>query len=144
MSERPGVMFYWDMFDVLENLLDGEAKTMLIAIRDYSRYSQIPDFGDNRVLATLWMLIRPKIDSDAKKYQDICVKRAEAGKKSAEQRTKLKGQKEPSVDTCSSLSSDGNNFNQKQIQIQPQSQIHIQKEKESVFDIRKEFSKWTV
>lgn len=142
MSERPGVMFYWDMFDVFENLLDGEAKTMLIAIRDYSRYSEIPDFGDNRVLSTLWMLIRQKMDSDAEKYRDICSKRAEAGKKSAEQRAKSKEQMQTNADTCSLLPTDGNKFNQKQKQIQQK--IQTQKETEPVFDIKKEFSKWTV
>lgn len=140
MSERPGVMFYWDMFDVLENLLDGEAKTMLIAIRDYSRYSEVPDFGDNRVLATLWMLIRQKMDTDAEKYQDICAKRAEAGKKSAEHRAKLKEQTETNANTRSLLSANEDKLNQKQKQKQIQLQSQTQKE----FDLKKEFDRWTV
>lgn len=144
MSERPGVMFYWDMFDVFETLLDGEAKTMLIAIRNYSQYSETPDFGDNRLLATLWVLIRQKMDADAEKYRDTCAKRAEAGKKSAGQRAKLKELMKANANICSHLSTSDDKLNQKQIEIQKQQQRELQSQKEQEFDIKKEFSRWTV
>ena len=55
-------MLYWETFDVLESLVDGEAKRMLAAIRQYSQYGALPDFSDSAILNTLWLLIRPKLD----------------------------------------------------------------------------------
>ena len=68
MSEKPGVLLYWETFEVLESLLDGEAKIMLAAIKNYSRCGIVPDFADNRVLTTLWVVIQSKLDADSNKY----------------------------------------------------------------------------
>lgn len=74
-------MLYWETFDVLESLVDGEAKQMLIAIRQYSQYGALPDFSDSAILNTLWLLIRPKLDADAERYERIRDARVEAGRK---------------------------------------------------------------
>ena len=68
-KEKPGVMMYWETFDVLEALLDGQAKTMLRAIRNYSQYGEVPDFGEDTILTTLWMLFQPKLDADNERYE---------------------------------------------------------------------------
>ena len=85
-KEKPGVMMYWEMFDVLENLLDGQAKTMLHAIRCYSQYDTDPDFAGDTLLATLWMLVKPKIDADSQRYERIIEQKRQAGKASAAKR----------------------------------------------------------
>lgn len=85
-KEKPGVMMYWSTFDVLEALLDGQAKTMLRAIRNYSQYGEAPDFGCDTVLATLWLLIRPLMDADNERYERITEKRRKAGLISAAKR----------------------------------------------------------
>lgn len=77
-KEKPGVMMYWETFDVLEALLDGQAKTMLRAIRNYSQYGEAPDFGCDTVLATLWMLFQPKLDADNERYERIRKQRTDA------------------------------------------------------------------
>lgn len=64
-------MVYWETFDVLESLVDGDAKLMLSAIRQYSQYSALPDFTGNTILSTLWLLIRPKLDADTERYERI-------------------------------------------------------------------------
>lgn len=74
-------MLYWETFDVLESLVDGEAKQMLTAIRQYSQYGALPDFSDSAILSTLWLLIRPKLDADAERYEHIRDARVEAGRK---------------------------------------------------------------
>lgn len=74
-------MLYWETFDVLESLVDGEAKQMLTAIRRYSQYGALPDFSDSAMLSTLWLLIRPKLDTDAERYENIRNSRVEAGRK---------------------------------------------------------------
>lgn len=89
MNERPGILLYWDTFEVLESLLDNEVKIMLIAIRDYARTGTIPDFKGNRVLSTLWVIIQQRLDADEQRYKDICVKRVQAGKKGAERKKQM-------------------------------------------------------
>lgn len=64
-------MVYWETFDVLESLVDVDAKLMLSAIRQYSQYSALPDFTGNTILSTLWLLIRPKLDADTERYEQI-------------------------------------------------------------------------
>ena len=70
-KEKPGVMVYWETFDVLESLVDGDAKAMMSAIRQYSQYGALPDFADSAILSTLWLLIRPKLDADSERYENI-------------------------------------------------------------------------
>lgn len=70
-KEKPGVMVYWETFDVLESLVDGDAKVMMSAIRQYSQYGVLPDFTGNAILTTLWLLIRPKLDADSERYENI-------------------------------------------------------------------------
>lgn len=64
-------MIYWETFDVLESLVDGDAKAMMAAIRQYSQYGVLPDFTGNAILTTLWLLIRPKLDADTERYERI-------------------------------------------------------------------------
>lgn len=64
-------MVYWETFDVLESLVDGDAKVMMSAIRQYSQYGVLPDFTGNAILTTLWLLIRPKLDADSERYENI-------------------------------------------------------------------------
>lgn len=85
-KEKPGVMMYWEMFDVLESLLDGQAKTMLQAIRSYSQYGEVPNFNEDALLATLWMLVKPKIDADSIRYERIIEQKRMAGRASAAKR----------------------------------------------------------
>ena len=77
-KEKPGVMVYWETFDVLESLVDGDAKIMMAAIRQYSQYGVLPDFTGNAILKTLWLLIRPKLDADSERYERIREQRREA------------------------------------------------------------------
>ena len=74
-KEKPGMMMYWEVFDVLESLLDGQAKIMLHAIRNYSQYGEVPDFGSDAVLSTLWLLVKPKIDADSERYDGMVLQR---------------------------------------------------------------------
>lgn len=74
-------MVYWETFDVLESLVDGDAKVMMSAIRQYSQYGVLPGFTGNAILTTLWLLIRPKLDADSERYERIREARVEAGRK---------------------------------------------------------------
>ena len=96
-------MLYWETFDVLESLVDDEAKRMLSAIRQYSQYGALPNFSDSAILNTLWLLIRPKLDADTERYEHIREKRREAGLASAAKRTNERRQMLADVDKCQQI-----------------------------------------
>lgn len=99
-KEKPGVMVYWETFDVLESLVDGDAKLMISAIRQYSQYGALPDFSGNAILSTLWLLIRPKLDADSERYERIREQKREAGRASAAKRAGKSQQALTDVDGC--------------------------------------------
>ena len=77
-KEKPGMMLYWSMFDVLEALLDGQAKTMLHVMRNYSQYGEIPEFENDPGLKTLWFIVKPQIDADTERYENVKQQRTNA------------------------------------------------------------------
>lgn len=77
-KEKPGVMMYWPMFDVLESLEAGQSKTMLKSIREYSQHGIEPDFGNDSILKALWVLTKPQIDADTERYETIRAQRVAA------------------------------------------------------------------
>lgn len=76
-KEKPGVMLYWETFDALERMVDGQAKKMLIAIRLYAQHGELPNFEDDPVLDMAWTLLRPKLDTDETRYREKCEKNRE-------------------------------------------------------------------
>lgn len=99
-KEKPGVMMYWETFDVLESLVDGDAKLMVSAIRQYAQYGALPDFNGNNLLSTLWILIRPKLDADSERYERIRRQKREAGLASAAKRVNARQQMLTGVNKC--------------------------------------------
>lgn len=43
-KEKPGIMLYWDAFNALEDMVDGEAKQMLRAMPKNSTLKKIADY----------------------------------------------------------------------------------------------------
>lgn len=85
-KEKPGIMLYWTAFDALEDMVDGEAKEMLRAMRMYAQYGETPDFSDTPSLRTVWIFMKDFLDRDDANYNEICKKNSENGKRSAEKR----------------------------------------------------------
>ena len=78
---QPGVLIFWELFDVLEALPGDDAKNMLSAIRGYIQHGAIPDFGDRQALTYLWLMIQPKLDADTERYEKTKEARSIAGRK---------------------------------------------------------------
>lgn len=85
-KEQPGIMLYWEVFDAFEDMLDGEAKQILRAMRMYAQYGEAPSFENSPALRMAWSFMRPYIDRDTARYKENSVKKSEAGTKSAETR----------------------------------------------------------
>ncbi len=77
-KEKPGVMMYWPVFEVLKTLESSQCQTMVNSICEYSRDNKEPNFGSDATLKALWIMIKPQIDADTERYETIRVKRAAA------------------------------------------------------------------
>ena len=77
-KERPGIILYWETLDVLDALPDDKCKQMLVAMRNFARYGEIPNFDGDVALAPLWIMISAKLTADGAKYDAICEKRRAA------------------------------------------------------------------
>ena len=76
--QKPGVMIYWEMFDVLERLKPEKALSALTAIRQYAQYGREPAFDNDGILAVVWPVFAQKIAADNDRYIQKCKKATEA------------------------------------------------------------------
>lgn len=73
-KEKPGVMMYWPIFDVLKTLESSQCQSMVNSICEYSRDNKAPNFSDDATLNDLWIIIKPQLDADTKRYETISQK----------------------------------------------------------------------
>jgi hypothetical protein len=93
-KEKPGIMLYWDAFNALEDMVDGEAKQMLRAMHLYARYGELPDFGSNPALRMAWVFMKSYIDRDSCRYEEVSEQKSQAGEKGAQVRWMAKYNKD--------------------------------------------------
>lgn len=85
-TDQPGIMLYWEAFEILDELGPTEIKEALSAIYQYAKDGAEPDFGGNRVLRITWVALRGSIDRNKAKYNQVREARREAGRASAAKR----------------------------------------------------------
>ena len=74
MSERPGIILYFDKWEPISQLPDEDVASFLRALIKYGMYGEVPDFtGMN---AVMWSMIRAEVDKDDVAYQKRCWKNA--------------------------------------------------------------------
>lgn len=72
MSQRPGVMLFFDVRPALKRLTVEERGRLFEAILDYGELGLLPDFEGG--LGIVWDFIQPRIDQDAARYADKVLK----------------------------------------------------------------------
>ena len=72
MSQRPGVMLFFDVRPALKRLTIEERGQLFEAILDYGELGLLPDFEGG--LGIVWDFIQPRIDQDAARYADRVLK----------------------------------------------------------------------
>lgn len=72
MSQRPGVMLFFDVRPALKRLTIEERGRLFEAILDYGELGLLPDFEGG--LGIVWDFIQPRIDQDAARYADKVLK----------------------------------------------------------------------
>lgn len=73
MTQRPGVMLYFDIAPAIKRLSAEESGLLLRAILDYAEQGVAPDF-ESDMLELVWDLLQPRLDRDAARYEEKALK----------------------------------------------------------------------
>ena len=76
MGKQPGVMFYFDIRPSLARLTMEEQGRLFRAILDYGEEGIEPNFQYG--LGIVWDFVKPRLDRDKERYQEISEKRRRA------------------------------------------------------------------
>lgn len=87
MSERPGIILYFDTMEPILHFLPNDSLGALVrAAILYAQTGEVPDIGEDKILCFAWESLRQKLDRDDAAYKDRCEKnRANARKRWDEQ-----------------------------------------------------------
>lgn len=97
-KERPGVMVYFDLRPCLKRLSLEDKGFLLEAILDYAQYGAPPELDGMAGVA--WDFIRPRIDRDAERYEEIVENKRKAARKRWDKQEEVS---QPDADVCSSM-----------------------------------------
>lgn len=84
-EKRHSFILYTEYREFIEDLDDRETAELFRAVMCYADGGEVSEFSD-RHIRSVFKMIAKQMDRDTDKYNDICQKRREAGKKSAEAR----------------------------------------------------------
>lgn len=70
---RPGIMLYFDMLGPIRVLPDEDKGRLLVAMLEYGQDGVVPEFDG--MLALAWSFVRPLIDKDGERYEDMKLQR---------------------------------------------------------------------
>jgi hypothetical protein len=76
MKKPPGVMLYFEIRPCLEHLTMDEQGQLFNAILDYGETGTEPNF--DYMLGIAWDFIKPRLDRDKERYEEVSRKRSEA------------------------------------------------------------------
>lgn len=107
MKTPKGFFTYFHHEAVLETLSDSQAGRLYKALLHYGSTGELPDFSGEAGLNVAFALFRTEIDYNFERYQEICQRRSEAGKKSAA----LKAEKNTSPDAAPQKSTNATSVN---------------------------------
>ena len=100
MKTPKGFFTYFHHAEVLEALTDEQAGRLYKALLRYGYTGEVADFADDCAANVVYILFKGEIDHNFERYADICEKRSEAGRKSAESRKQAKSSGNESSNTC--------------------------------------------
>lgn len=70
---RPGIMLYFDILEPIRVLPDADKGRLLVAILEYGKDGILPEFDG--MLEVAWSFVRPIIDRDGERYEDMKLQR---------------------------------------------------------------------
>ena len=101
MKQPKGFFTYFHHASVLEMLSDEDAGWLYKALMRYGESGEIPELKQGDPVSLMFVMFKKEIDYNVERYNEICEKRSEAGKKSALLRQQAKQEeKNDSVNKC--------------------------------------------
>ena len=79
MGKKKSFLVYFDWRESLELLTDAEIGAIFRALFRFAEKGELPDF-ESRVLMVVFNSLKGHISRDLEKYEEICKKKAEAGR----------------------------------------------------------------
>lgn len=76
---KPGIMVYFTSAPAIRSFPDEECGKLFKAMLDYGEHQTEPDFSGS--LAGAWMFLKPALDMDDRRYEEITKRCSEASKK---------------------------------------------------------------
>ena len=70
---RPGIMLYFDILEPIRVLPDADKGRLLVAMLGYGQSGVVPDLDGS--LKIVWSFVRPMIDKDGERYEDMKLQR---------------------------------------------------------------------
>jgi hypothetical protein len=70
---RPGIMLYFDILEPIRVLPDDEKGRLLVAMLEYGQTGALPELDG--ALKIVWSFVRPMIDKDGDRYEDMKLQR---------------------------------------------------------------------
>lgn len=92
-------VLYTDCLEQLEVIPDAERGILFLEVLRYARTGVVPNI-ENPFLKALFLGFKNQIDRDCAKYDEVCKKRAEAGRKGGNQRVANLEQMKANGSTC--------------------------------------------
>lgn len=97
MADRPGIMFYFDIVDDLEDYSIEEIGELFLAMMKYGKTGEIAEFSD-RGMRTMWKAMMKYVDRDQERFDDRIMQKKYAGFRSAAKRKGIPEAELPSYD----------------------------------------------
>ena len=92
-------VIYTDCLEQLEVIPDAERGDLFLEVLKYARTGVVPNI-DNPFLKALFLGFKNQIDRDCAKYDEVCKKRAEAGRNGGNQRVANLKQQQANESNC--------------------------------------------
>ena len=73
MSQKPGVMIYFEVREMLKRMSDEMAGALFKAIMEYGATKRIPELPDT--IYVFWPMIQARLDTDDERYYRISQKK---------------------------------------------------------------------
>ena len=81
MKKPKGFFTYFHMSDMIALLSDEQAGRLYKALMRYGDAGELPEFSDDLPLNMAFSLMKKEIDVNVERYNEVCERRREAGKK---------------------------------------------------------------
>lgn len=111
--KKNSFVIYTDCLEQLEVIPDAERGVLFLDVLRYARTGVVPNI-ENPFLKALFLGFKNQIDRDCAKYEEVCKKRAEAGRNGGNQRVANLKQSQANSSNCLNVEANASNTKQSQ------------------------------